>query len=167
MPKFLKDIGDSIRFTLKNGHINASLILMYSAIDSMASLIMPKGQKEVTGKDFKGWVDMYMKADPKQSYQYQGIDFWGARCGLVHRYSPYSSYSEAGECKIFGYHNGCNHICNRSISENMVLISAHRLIRDFYKAMMSFLKDLMEDAELLERANSRVGTLFQVVPCKG
>jgi len=54
VPRFLKDIGDSIKFTLENGHITTSLILTYSAIDCMASLIMPEDQKNVTGKDFQG-----------------------------------------------------------------------------------------------------------------
>ena len=166
LPRFLKDIGDSIKFTLENAHITASLILTYSAIDCMASLIMPEGQKKVTGDDFRGWVDKYMEAAQDQSYQYQGIDLWGARCGLVHRYSARSDISERGECKIFQYHDGDSHIYDRSISENVVMISAPRLIRDFYKAMGMFLKDLIEDEKLRERANSRVSTLFQIIPYK-
>ena len=167
VPGFLKDIGDSIKLTLENGHFTASIILTYSAIDCMASLIMPENQKNVRGKDFTGWVDTYMKADPNQSYQYQGVDLWGARCGLVHRYSPYSSLSEKGKCKILLYHNGGNHKYNPSVNKNVVMISAPRLIRDFCKGMVVFLKDLIEDAELLERANSRVPNLFQIVPYTG
>jgi hypothetical protein len=110
VPGFLKDIGDSIKFTLDNGHIMASLILTYSSIDCMASLIMPEDQKKVKGDDFRGWIDKYMEADQDQSYQYKGIDLWGARCGLVHRYSARSDISERGDCKIFQYHNGGPHI---------------------------------------------------------
>lgn len=167
VPKPLFDMGESLKFNLKHGHLPASLILAYSYIDCMASLIMPENQKQVTGDDFQGWIDKYMEADQNQSYQYQGIDLWGARCGLVHRYSPYSSISDRGECKVFQYHDGGNHIYERSISENVIMISTPRLIEDFYKAMMSFLKDLMEDAELLERAKPRFSKLFQVVPYKG
>ena len=163
-PKFLKDIGDSIKFTLDNGHIVASLILTYSAIDCMASLVMPKNQKEVKGPDFQSWVDRYMKADPEQPYKYRGIDLWGARCGLVHRYSPYSKLSENGECKVFQYHNGGGHRYDPKINEDVVLISAPDLVRDFYGAMMVFLEDLIEDKELFERADSRMKTLFQVAP---
>jgi len=162
--KFLKDIGDSIKFALENRHITASLILTYSAIDCMASLIMPEDQKEVRGNDFQNWVNTYMKADADQSYQYEGKDLWGARCGLVHRYSPYSRFSERGDCKVFQYHDGSNHVYNPSISKDVVVISAPRLVRDFYKAMTVFLKDLIENDELREKANRRMGTLFQVVP---
>jgi len=165
VPTFLKNIGDSIDFTLKNEHITASLILTFSAIDCMASLIKPEGQKKVTGDDFQGWVEKYMEADQDQSYQYQGIDLWGARCGLVHRYSPHSDISERGECKIFQYHDGGNHKYDSSISENVIMISAPRLIRDFYEAMDMFLKDL-EDEKLRDMANHRVPTLFQIMPYK-
>ena len=161
---FFKDIGDSIQFTLKNGHITASLILTYSAIDCMASLIMPENQKDVTRSDFIKWVDEYMKSDPGQSYQYQGVDLWGARCGLVHRYSGFSRLSEKGECKIFQYHNGGNHIYNPSISQNVVMISARRLINDFYEGMRAFLKNLIENERLRGRVGKRIGNLFHVSP---
>jgi len=105
-----------------------------------------------------------MEADQDQSYQYEGKDLWGARCGLVHRYSPHSDLSERSECKVFQYHNGGNHIYDRSISENVVMISAPRLIRDFYGAMTVFLKDLIEDEKLREKVNRRIRTLFQVAP---
>ena len=164
MPRFLKDIGDSIMFTLKNGHLVASLILTYSATDCMASLIMPEGQKAVKGPDFQNWVDTYMKADPDQPYQYRGVDLWGARCGLVHRYSPHSSLSENGACKVFQYHNGGGHRYDQSINEDLVVISAPDLIRDFYGAMMLFIESLMKDAELFARATRRMKTLFQIAP---
>lgn len=68
-----EDIGRAIHFTSKKRFITASLILTYSAIDAMASLIMPEKQKNVTGKDFKKWVNKYMKTDSNQPYQYRGI----------------------------------------------------------------------------------------------
>jgi hypothetical protein len=58
------------------------------------------------------------------------------------------------------------HIYNRSINENVVMISATRLVRNFYKAMMAFIDDLIVDKKLRERANIRVPTLFQIVPYK-
>ena len=166
-PRFLKDIGDSIIFTLKNRHLVASLILTYSAIDCMASLIMPEDQKDVKGSDFQDWVDTYMKADQDQPYQCCGVDLWGARCGLVHRYSPYSNLSERDECKVFQYHNGGGHRYDPAINEDVVVVSAPDLVRDFYGAMTVFIEALMKDAELFGRANSRMKTLFQIAPLTG
>ena len=162
IPKPLFDMGESIKFNLEHGHILASLILMYSYIDAMASLIMPEKQKDVKGKDFKKWVNKYMKTDSNQPYQYQGIDIWGARCGLVHRYQPHSNLSDKGECKLFLYTSRKNHVYNPSKSENVVIISAPRMVRDFYGAMKNFMGDLLKDEKLLEKANRRFQRFFQV-----
>jgi len=165
VPSFFKDIGDSIHLTLDREHLAASLILTYSAINCMASLIMPENKKNVTSDDFKKWVDKYMKTAQGQSYQYQGEDLWGARCGLVHRYSPFSDLSEKGKCKVFSYHNGSEHIYNPLIHENVVMISARRLINDFYEGMKAFLTDLIGDNKLRKLAEGRIGKLFQVAAC--
>jgi hypothetical protein len=165
--KFLKDIAESIMFTLENKHFLASLILTYSAIDCMASLIMPEDQKDVKGADFQEWVDTYMKADQDQPYKYRGIDLWGARCGLVHRYSPYSSVSERGECKVFQYHNGNGHRYDPKINEDVVLVSALDLVRDFHGAIAEFIRFLIKNKELYRRASSRMKTLFQIAPITG
>ena len=133
-----EDIGRAIQFTLENGFPTASVILTYLAIDAMASLIMPEDQNEVRREDFINWVEKYIKTK-NQQYQYQGIDLWGARCGLVHRYSPISSLSESGECKQFKYHDGYGHAYDSSVDENLVSISAPDLVHDFYKAMQIFL----------------------------
>jgi hypothetical protein len=159
---FMKDIGDAIQFTLKNGHITASLILTYAAIDCMASLVMPEDQKEVKREDFIGWVAKYMKSDPDQSYQYEGIDLWGARCGLMHRYSGSSKYSDREECKIFQYHNGGDHKYDPRIHKNVVYVSAPRLIGDYYEGMRSFLSDLIKDEKMKVRVERRIGNVFHV-----
>jgi len=162
IPKPLFDMGESIKFNLKQGHILASIILMYCYINAMASLTMPEKQKKVTGKDFKEWVKKYMKADSNQPYQYRGVDLWGARCGLVHRYQPHSNLSDKGECKLFLYTSRKNHVYNPSKSENVVIISAPRMVRDFYGAMKNFMGDLLKDGELIEKTNRRFQRLFQI-----
>jgi len=162
IPKPLFDMGESIKFNLKQGHILASIILMYCYINAIASSIMPKKQKDVKGVDFINWVEKYMKAE-NQPYQYKGIDLWEARCGLVHRYQPHSSLSDRGACKLFCYRMRKNHVYDPSKSENVVIISAPRIVRDFYGAMSDFMGDLLKDKELRERADRRFRKFFQVI----
>ena len=162
VPQPLIDMGESLRFNLKHGHILASLILMYSYIDAMASLIMPEKQKNVKGEDFTKWVNKYMKTDSNQPYQYRGIDLWGARCGLVHRYQPHSSLSDRGECKLFLYTTRKNHVYESFKSKKVVIISAPRMVRDFYGAMKNFMGDLLKDEELIEKTNRRFQRFFQI-----
>lgn len=162
VPQPLIDMGESIKFNLKHGHILASIILMYCYINAMASLTMPEKQKDVTGKDFKKWVKKYMKADSNQPYQYEGIDLWGARCGLVHRYQPDSSYSDRGKCKLFLYTSRKNHVYESSKSKKVVIISAPRMVRDFYGAMKNFMGDLLKDEEIEEKVIGRFKNFFQI-----
>jgi hypothetical protein len=162
IPKLFFQMGESLRLTLRNGHIMASLILMYSYIDAMASLIMPEGQKDVRGRDYIKWVDTYMKSGSPQ-YEYRGIDLWGARCGLVHRYSPNSTQSDNGRCKTFVYSTKADHIFDPKIDKNVVVVSANRIVNDFFGAMSKFIQDLLNNVEMLERANRRFEEFFQEV----
>lgn len=155
---FLK-MGESLRLTLNTGHIMASLILMFSYIDAMASLTMPDGQKEVRGRDFISWVETYMRSGSQQ-YQYCGIDLWGARCGLLHRYSPNSRHSDAGQCKKLVYSTRHDHLYNSAQENNIVVISANLIVTDFFGAMSNFLKDILSNPEVKARVDKRFKEFF-------
>jgi hypothetical protein len=157
-------IGHDIKVALDNKAFTGALILTYAAIDAMAFLSMPENQKEVHMKDFINWTEKYLKTDSRQSYQYRGIDLYGARCGIVHRHGATSSLSDRGQCKIFNYHNGSEHIYDPSIHENLVAISWNRFIRDFFGAMEEFLADIMNDVDLKKKVDDRINHLFYVSP---
>jgi len=156
------NIGHDIKVARDNGAITAALILTYAAIDAMAFLSMPENKKEVHRSDFISWVETYMKTDPKQPYQYQGIDLYGARCGIVHRCGATSRLSDSGGCKVFNYHNGSEHIYKPTIHEDLVAISYPRFINDFFGAMKKFLADIMKDEKLKKRVGNRIVNLFYV-----
>ncbi|MDP2937634.1 MAG: hypothetical protein Q8N72_00070 [Candidatus Omnitrophota bacterium] len=159
-------IVDSICSDIKKARDNAilasSIILTLSAIDAMAFLSMPSTQKEVQKEDYIGWVDKYMKTAPYQPYQYKGIDLYGARCGMLHRYGMVSALSEKGKCKVFGYHNGSEHSYNPNIKKDMVMISVKRFTNDFFSAVEKFLQDIGGDSELKLRVDSRIVSLFVI-----
>lgn len=159
-------IVDSILNDIKkaqdNGILAGAIILTLSAIDAMAYLEMPMNQKEVHRKDFIYWVEKYMKTDPKQSYQYKGIDLYGARSGIVHRYGPTSRLSENGECNIFAYTNGSEHIYNPIKNKNLVIISVNRFINDFFLAVDRFLQEILKNDDLKIRVDSRITSLFRI-----
>ena len=107
---FLDALCSDIKKAKDNAALGGSVILTYSAIDAMAFMSMSASQKEVHRHDFVAWVDRYMKTDASQPYQYRGIDLYGARCVIVHRYGVESRLSDAGLCNIFAYHDGGDHI---------------------------------------------------------
>jgi len=159
-------IGHDIKIAIDNGAVTGALILTYAAIDAMAYLSMPANKKEVHRTDFINWVERYMKTDSKQPYQYEGLDLYSARCGLVHRFGATSRLSDSGKCKIFVYHNGGDHIYNPSRDEGLVFISSNRFIYDFFNAMENFIGDIMKDREFHKKVEERIVTLFNVMSIK-
>ncbi len=163
----IDSICSDIKKTRDGGILAGSIILTFSAIDAMAFLAMPMVNKEVHRNDFINWVDKYMKTDSRQSYQYIGIDLYGARCGIVHRYGAESRLSEEGKCKKFVYHNGSEHIYRPNVEKNLVLISVRRFTQDFFKAVAGFLGDIKKDQDLKIRVDSRILNLFGISKYNG
>lgn len=154
------DIGRGIEVTRDNNALTASMILTYCAINTMAYLSMDEDQNSVSGADFIKWVEEYLKTDSSQSCQYRGIDVWGARCAMVHRYGSTSDLSDGGGCKVFGYHNGSEHMYDQSVDANYVSISMTRFIDDFCRAMKKYLRAIMNDDELKTKVRTRIDTLL-------
>lgn len=159
-----KNVIDSICGDIKkarnSGILGGAVILTLSAIDAMAYLAMPLEKKEVRRNDYIGWVDKYMKTDPKQPYRYRGVDLYGARCGIIHRYGVESRLSEQGKCKIFAYNNGSEHYYNPNKSKELVILSVKRLTNDFFEAVKKFLHEIGKDKDLKSRIDSRILKLF-------
>lgn len=157
-------IVDSICSDIKkvrdSGVLAGTVILILSAIDAMGYLSMPLKQKDVHRNDYIKWVDEYMKTDEEQPYQYRGIDMYGARCGIIHRYGVESSLSEQEKCKVFAYNNGSKHYYNPAIDKKLVILSIRRLSNDFFKAIEKFLHAAQTDAALKARIDSRILKLF-------
>ncbi len=153
-----------IKKSVDNRLFAGSVILTLSAIDAMAFLGMPISETETKRDYYVEWVNKYMKTANNQPYQYQGIDFYGARCGIVHRYGVQSRLSEQGLCKYFSYHNGSEHIYKPDVDSNLILISIPRFTQDFFRAVQEFIKDIQLSDDLRDRVNSRIESLFRVVP---
>lgn len=158
----IDNICNDIQKARDNGILAGAIILTLSAIDAMAYLSMPTNKKDVDKTEYIRWVEKYMKTNSIQSYQYRGIDLYGARCGIIHRYGVESNLSENGLCKIFGYHNGSGHIYNSTIKKDMVMMSIWRFTQDFFRAVEKFLEDIIRDKELKLKTDSRIKSLFRI-----
>ena len=156
----IDSICGDIKKVRDSGVLAGTVILVLSAIDAMAYLSMPLQQKDVQRNDYINWVDEYMKTDPSQPYQYKGIDLYGARCGIIHRYGVESSLSEQGKCKVFAYNNGSKHYYNPSVDKKLIILSIRRLFNDFFKAVEKFLHAARTNDNLKARIDSRILNLF-------
>src|SRR5437016_9238596 len=91
-----KGIRRGIQVTFENGCLGSCLILIYAAMDAMASLERPANVKSVRREDFIAWADKYIRFPCKE--QLTGIDLYGARCALIHQYGIESDLSRGGDC---------------------------------------------------------------------
>ena len=85
----------------KNGGSIPSMVLAYSTIDIMGSLLRPDPNSDAKGSDFQKWVSDFML--PGSNLEATAVDLWAARCGFLHCLSPYSNISRSGKAKEICY----------------------------------------------------------------
>lgn len=91
----------AIQLCLDNVLINSALILIYSVIDNISWLARESNQ---TGEYFTKWVDKYLI--PNSDLKCSAIDFYAARCGMVHASKAESTLSIKGKAKQIFYSFG-------------------------------------------------------------
>lgn len=160
IPRPLYDMGESIKHIMGGGYPGAAVILIFSYLDSLASLSMPESREKATRADFIKWVDKYMKTDPQQAYQYSGKDVYAARCGIIHQYSPYSDYGDKEKCRLFVYSTLEDHKYDPTVDSGLVVISLPRLANDFFKAISRFLCELLSNRPLQDLVTARMSMLY-------
>ena len=149
------------------GCTKAALALAYICIDTMAYLAMPADQSRQTPQAFIAWVDTYLKADASQPYAYCGVDVYAARCGLLHAFSPEADLHRRDPAiRVFGYHDGGEHVFNPAKAPNLVLIGTASLLNDIVTAIEGFLTACQEDAALRARVETRLPKLLQTYPIR-
>jgi hypothetical protein len=156
----------SIRVTFENECFAATVILIYSGIDTMAYLNMPENQEDVQKKDFIDWVERYLKFRCKE--QLSGNDVYGARCGMLHSYSVVSKLSREGKCRRISYGNKMKPeiIYNPKVSKQDVVVSIEGLVESFLDGVDKFLIDLFANKKKAKIAENRLQTLVHTLPYK-
>lgn len=147
------------------GLTTATLVLCFVLIDTMAFASMPGGKLKQSRHDFISWIDKYLKADPRQPYQYRGIDVYGARCGILHSYSSTSEFHQKNRGVIeFGYHDAGLHAYNDTINKNFVLIGLTSFVDDIIRAAEEFFIEASADEVLRVRVEGRLQKLMLTTP---
>lgn len=145
----------------------AAVAMVYVFIDTMAFLAMPAGQTAQTRKDFIGWVDTYLKADPTERYQYRGLDVYAARCSLLHAFSAEAdAHRKDPSVCLFGYIDNGPHAFDPAESTRLAMISVTVLIRDLCRGAERFIGDWLSDLALRARVAGRLPALYNTFPVK-
>jgi hypothetical protein len=145
----------------------AAVAMIYICIDTMAFLAMPASQTTQGKNDFVSWVDTYLKTEPLQPYQYQGIDVYAARCGLLHAFSAEAeAHRKDSSVNICGYADNGPHLFNAAESTSLVIISVGLLMVDLGKAVDCFFSVCQTDLDLRARVEKRLPALYAAFPFK-
>ena len=159
----LMDHAVSVRLCIDNGLILPALTLIYTGTDLAASLARPLGQPKVTRSDFIRWAETYMEC--RQRLGVEGIDLYGARCGIVHTYTPDSDLYREGKAKRIMYSWGDQEPQSatslvRGLGYSEIFIKVEVLFEVFCIGLDKFAEAIATDKELEARVLSPAGQLF-------
>ncbi len=100
----LQTVG-AIRLMYTNRYFGQMMVLIYSAVDSMGLLDAPPAQTEADGASFKAWVKKYLLPQ-NPSLEFNEVDFWAARCAVLHTHTTQSKLSKTAKAKQIQYYGG-------------------------------------------------------------
>ena len=139
---------------MREGDKLPGLILFYSSIDIFASITRPVTLLDTNGSIFRNWVDAYMLPSPP--LRCTSMDFWGARCGLLHTFTTESKKSREGHARELGYIDSDSKADDLQRADancvKYVVVGIPSLMRAFSSAVSKFGRALESDAALRTRA---------------
>ncbi len=145
------------------------LILLYASMDIMASLDRPEAQEDVQGKDFIQWVQTYLL--PKSNLQATAAELYGARCGLVHTYTPQARLTRRGKAREVYYAWGkakADRLQQASVRIHWripsVAVHVDDLLAAFKEGVREHLRALSRDPRRARLAYGRANRFFSALP---
>src|SRR5262245_29678660 len=99
LDRFSMETLESISILVKAGRYQQALIVLYSAIDTLAWCSLPTG--DVKGVDFCRWVKEYLHPEVRLGCTAEVL--YGARCGLLHSSASESRMSRGGQVSELWY----------------------------------------------------------------
>ena len=123
-----KGIKEPIVLCMENNYQRAALQLVFSAIDSLTKLCLPEGKNSSTRKDYAKWCEKYLLFESREKIK--GIEWYAARCGLLHNYGIDSNLSRDGKARMLGYYSGegPDIIYSPETNETMVMVRINALL---------------------------------------
>jgi len=141
-----------------------SLILIYSCIDMLGYLNMPKSKEKNGRKDFIEWAETYLRPNMKEQ-NWNGIDLFGARCGLLHTLTYESELLKNGKIKMISYawgnhkSSGLTKIYNDKNIDSIV-IHVDDLYHGLLAGIQAFMKESSLDFDRFETILNRTKKMF-------
>jgi hypothetical protein len=132
----------------------SAVALIYSAIDNLAALTRPPNQPDTNREIFVNWVSKYL--EPERTLKCSAMDLYGARCGVLHNYSPYSQKLREGQAKalIYKWRNGPDPDPNRQVPLPSGAITLY--LEDLRGSLAQAVRKFLEAAQLEDTVKKNV-----------
>ncbi len=156
----------STKLLLDTKHMLPALVLLYTAIDILGSLLRPESETDTKGEYFKKWVDDYMIRHSKVAFTSE--ELWGARCGLLHTHTAASKLSRQGKARQLHYFRAHGvplppveqHAMQVLLSQGRLFVDVDALYNTFDEGTRRFLTAIQHDATLEKRVLHHSKHLF-------
>ena len=163
--KFTVEIVEAISKLVKESLYTQALIVLYSAIDTLAWVNLPSG--DVKHKDFIAWVEKYI--NPEGKFGCTADDLYGARCGLVHSSTAESQKSRKGEAHEIWYATSPHSIdllrdYAQQRNDTAIIIYFTDLLAAFIDASQKFCNEISADEIQLRTVDERIRLWLKFVP---
>ena len=143
----------------------ATLMLLYSGID-IGGWIGARGASKMVQASFTDWVDRYI--GPEKALGCTALDLYGARCGVVHTFTPVSTLFRTGKAKKVIYAWLPSRVDDLRDMTGMlpsageyVAIQGDSLIEAFGSGVKAFLGDINQlPTEELQAITAKIFTLM-------
>jgi hypothetical protein len=153
-----------IRTCLQSECLVSAVTLMFSSLDALAALTRPIGTQSTNGAVFKAWVDRYIK--PASSLGCTADDLWGARCGVLHLYSPDSDLSAQNKARRIYYQWDAGPAADAAstIPNGSLVIVVEKLHQAVEQAIRDFIVAAEMDHEVKRKVQSHLPSMLCYEP---
>ncbi|MDE2465345.1 MAG: hypothetical protein KGO02_16775 [Alphaproteobacteria bacterium] len=142
----------------------SAVTLIFAAIDALAALTRPTTQPETDGEIFRAWATRYI--NPAVRLHCSAQDLWGARCGVLHTYSPEATRAaKLGARRVYyEWRQGPPADAVRTLPADAIVLIVENLYEALVDAANAYMHDIAADAQLALRVNVHLASLLCYEP---
>lgn len=142
----------------------SAMTLMFAAIDALAALTRPINQPETDGATFRTWAMRFLHPDQRVNCTVE--DLWGARCGVLHTYSPEAMRAAGHGARRVYYQWRLGPAADtvRALPAASIVVIVEDLHAALIDAVHAYIAEIPADADLEGRLNAHLPSLLCYEP---
>ena len=158
----LAELQEAIGGCLARRQHFATLILIYAAIDIVASIESKSGSNKPS---FIRWADSYLI--PAMPLACTALELYAARCGILHTMTAESDLSRSGQARAiyYGWGDANSDDLNSAIAasgnkDKIVVLNVEQLRDAFLVAIVNWADEVRRDSARLKQVNAQSAKWF-------